>query len=106
MPVIVKYTVERNGVERMTFTSKQDADAYDKMLDTADLLQQWLSVVQPTLDEQTTEALSLSMAKHREELTALLSGKAAKVRAPAKAEPSTDSSTKQELSLVANEKAA
>lgn len=105
MPVIVKYTVERNGVERMTFTSKQEADAYDKMLDTADLLQQWLSVVQPDLNEETAEALSLTMAKQREELTALLSGKTPKVKANAKSED-TEASVKQELSLVANEKAA
>lgn len=105
MPVIVKYTVERNGVERMTFTSKQEADAYDKMLDTADLLQQWLSSVQPDLTEETAEALSLVMAKQREELTALLSGKAPKVKAPVKTEEA-EVSIKQELSLVGNEKAA
>lgn len=38
MAVITKFIVERNGVERMTFASKQEADAYDKMLDTADVL--------------------------------------------------------------------
>ena len=37
MAVIVKY-VERNGEEKMTFTSKAEADAYDKMLDMADEL--------------------------------------------------------------------
>lgn len=30
MAVIVKYVVERNGEEKMTFTSKAEADAYDK----------------------------------------------------------------------------
>jgi len=105
MPVIVKYTVERNGVERMTFTSKQEADAYDKMLDTADLLQQWLVGVQPDLTEETAETLSLAMAKQREELTALLSGKTPKAKTPLKPEDS-ETSVKQELSLVANEKAA
>lgn len=38
MAVIVKYVVERNGEEKMTFTSKAEADAYDKMLDMADEL--------------------------------------------------------------------
>ena len=32
MAVVIKYVVERDGVERMTFTSKKDADAYDKMI--------------------------------------------------------------------------
>ena len=36
MAVIIKYIVERKGVEKMTFTSKKEADAYDKMLDSAD----------------------------------------------------------------------
>ena len=37
MAVIVKYVVERNGEEKMTFTSKSEADAYDKMLDMAEI---------------------------------------------------------------------
>lgn len=39
MAVVVKYVVERNGVERMTFTTKKEADAYDKMLDIAESLE-------------------------------------------------------------------
>lgn len=38
MAVEVKYVVIREGEEKMSFTSKKEADAYDKMLDTADLL--------------------------------------------------------------------
>lgn len=38
MAVEVKYVVIREGEEKMLFTSKKEADAYDKMLDTADLL--------------------------------------------------------------------
>jgi len=36
MAVIVKYIVVRNGEEKMTFATKKEADAYDKMLDIAD----------------------------------------------------------------------
>ena len=43
MAVIIKYIVERKGVEKMTFTSKKEADAYDKMLDSADQLAEFLS---------------------------------------------------------------
>ncbi len=39
MAVEVKYVVIREGEEKMSFTSKKEADAYDKMLDTADLLE-------------------------------------------------------------------
>ena len=38
MAVIVKYIVVRNGVEKMTFATKKEADAHDKMLDIADNL--------------------------------------------------------------------
>jgi hypothetical protein len=33
MAVIVKYVVERNGEEKMTFTSKTEADAYEAVKD-------------------------------------------------------------------------
>ena len=35
MAVEVKYVVIREGEEKMSFTSKKEADAYDKMLDMA-----------------------------------------------------------------------
>lgn len=38
MAVEIKYVVVRGGVEKMTFASKKEADAYDKLLDTADEL--------------------------------------------------------------------
>ncbi|PHK75171.1 YebG family protein, partial [Salmonella enterica] len=34
----VKYVVIREGEEKMSFISNKEADAWDKMLDTADLL--------------------------------------------------------------------
>ncbi|TNS72518.1 YebG family protein, partial [Escherichia coli] len=41
MAVEVKYVVIREGEEKMSFTSEKEADGYDKMLDTADLLDTW-----------------------------------------------------------------
>ncbi len=38
MAVEVKYVVIREGEEKMSFTSKKEADACGQMLDTADLL--------------------------------------------------------------------
>lgn len=66
MAVIVKYVVERNGVERMTFTSKKEADAYDKMLDIAELLEGLLAKTNAELSEEQVELLSLEMAKNKE----------------------------------------
>lgn len=84
MAVIIKYVVERNGAEKMTFTSKAEADAFDKMLDTADELTVLLQASQLLADEQQTEALALYLAQHKDDLLAALSAK--KAGKPAKAE--------------------
>ena len=55
MAVIVKYVVERNGEEKMTFTSKAEADAYDKMLDMADELFSLLGESKLIEDEEKQE---------------------------------------------------
>jgi uncharacterized protein len=75
MAVIIKYVVERNGAEKMTFTSKAEADAYDKMLDVADELSQFLTASTLLADEQISEALALYMAQHKEELLVALGAK-------------------------------
>ena len=68
MAVEVKYVVIREGEEKMSFTSKKEADAYDKMLDTADLLEQ--SPV--ALEDEQREALSLWLAEQKDVLSAIL----------------------------------
>ncbi len=85
MTVVIKYIVERNGVEKMTFTSKAEADAYDKMLDTADELASMLSASSLLTDEAQTEALALYLAQHKEALLVALGAKK-----PAKAAVSAD----------------
>ena len=74
MAVEVCYKVVRNGVERMTFTSKKEADAYDKMLDIAEALETMLSEVDVPLSEQQNEALALEMAKRKDQFIAALKG--------------------------------
>lgn len=77
MAVIIKYVVERNGAEKMTFTSKAEADAYDKMLDTADELARFLAVSGLVTDEQQVEALALYMAQQKDDLLVALGAKKA-----------------------------
>ncbi|MCF2856301.1 YebG family protein [Pseudoalteromonas sp. SMS1] len=74
MAVVVKYVVERNGVERMTFTSKKEADAYDKMLDVAEALEGMLEKVDVPLSEQQVESLALEMAKYKDDFISVLKG--------------------------------
>ncbi|HAF2400532.1 TPA: DNA damage-inducible protein YebG [Salmonella enterica] len=72
MAVEVKYVVIREGEEKMSFTSKKEADAWDKMLDTADLLDTWLGQSPVVLEDGQREALSLWLAEHKEVLSTIL----------------------------------
>ncbi|MBA5764241.1 YebG family protein [Vibrio sp. 404] len=75
MAVIVKYVVERNGEEKMTFTSKADADAYDKMLDMADELFGLLGKSELLEDEAKQEDLAMFLAQNKEEVLYALGAK-------------------------------
>ena len=75
MAVIVKYVVERNGEEKMTFTSKAEADAYDKMLDMADELFELLGKSELLEDEGKQEDLAMFLAQNKEEVLYALCAK-------------------------------
>ncbi|MGS0535013.1 YebG family protein [Pseudoalteromonas sp. SaAl2] len=83
MAVVVKYVVERNGVERMTFTTKKEADAYDKMLDIAESLEVMLEKVDVPLSEQQIESLALEIAKSKDDFINVLKGAKEPVSKPA-----------------------
>ena len=84
MAVIVKYIVVRNGEEKMTFATKKEADAHDKMLDIADNLFDFLECTKTKLTEAQLEEVSLIMAQKREELMPILRGIKPKKKAPSK----------------------
>lgn len=87
MAVEVKYVVVRNGEEKMTFANKKEADAYDKMLDLADSLGEWLQQAPITLEEEQREGLSFFLAEHKDALSQILRGAAPQdaAKKPAKA---------------------
>ncbi len=74
MAVIVKYIVVRDGVEKMTFATKKEADIHDKMLDIADTLYEFLEKEDIGLDEAKMEAVSLAFAKDRDKIISILRG--------------------------------
>ncbi|MEI6859960.1 MAG: YebG family protein [Shewanella sp.] len=74
MAVVTKFVVVREGVEKMTFTSKKEADVYDKMLDIADNLTPFIVESELDIDESTCEKLSFYLAQHKEQLLSLLKG--------------------------------
>ncbi len=84
MAVIVKYVVVRNGVEKMTFTTKKEADAYDKMLDVADNLFEFIETSEIEIDEKQLEDLSLFLSQNKDAVMSILKGSPPKAPKPAK----------------------
>ncbi|MBU1168223.1 MAG: YebG family protein [Proteobacteria bacterium] len=74
MAVVVKYIVVRNGVEKMTFTSKKEADAYDKMLDIADDLYEFIGTAGLDIKEELLEDLSLFLSQNKDPVMNILKG--------------------------------
>lgn len=72
MAVEVKYVVVRNGEEKMTFASKKEADAYDKMLDMAEAFTDWLLQSGLELDETQAENTGLFLAEQKDAVQHIL----------------------------------
>jgi dsDNA-binding SOS-regulon protein len=76
MAVEIKYVVIREGEEKMSFASKKEADAYDKMLDLAEVLNDWLVACPLELDEAQRDNMSMWLAERKDALHHILkSGK-------------------------------
>ncbi|MEP9923297.1 MULTISPECIES: YebG family protein [Klebsiella] len=76
MAVEIKYVVIREGEEKMSFASKKEADAYDKMLDLAEVLNDWLVECPLTLDEEQRDSMAMWLAERKDTLNHILrSGK-------------------------------
>ncbi|ETI59213.1 YebG family protein [Marinomonas profundimaris] len=96
MPVIIKYVVERDGIEKMTFTSKAEADAYDKLLDTAEALYEILDQSNLAGDHNQKEALSMYLAENKDTVLDVLG---TKKKSPQKTKKSTNKETSTQLDL-------
>lgn len=75
MPVMTQYVVERNGFEKKTFSSKAEADAYDKHLDAAEALYKVLETSSIIEDVTQTKALSIYLAENKDALLEILGTK-------------------------------
>lgn len=74
MAIIVQYVVVREGKEKMTFTSKKEADAYDRMLDVAEKLEVFFHCAEASSDKTNIEQLAFYCANNKDELISLLKG--------------------------------
>jgi len=69
MAVEIKYVVIREGEEKMSFASKKEADAYDKMLD---LLNDWLVASPLEMDDVQRDTMAMWLAERKEALQHIL----------------------------------
>ncbi|WP_073554466.1 YebG family protein [Raoultella planticola] len=104
MAVEIKYVVIREGEEKMSFTSKKEADAYDKMLDLAEVLNDWLVECPLTLDEIQRDEMAMWLAERKETLHHILrSGKLPEAEDGTNGQASQDESSAAETSEAAAE---
>lgn len=74
MTVITRYVVEHKGVEKFVTADKKEADQYDRMLDVADNLGEYIQGKGIKLDNKVLEDLSIMLSKNKDSLTKLLKG--------------------------------
>ncbi|GGF62009.1 YebG family protein [Alteromonas lipolytica] len=74
MAITTQYVVSHKGVEKLVTTDKKAADQYDKMLDVADNLAQYIEAKGIKLDESVAEELSIMLAKNKDNVGKLLKG--------------------------------
>ena len=74
MAVIVQYIVIRDGVQKMTFTEKKKADAYDKMLDISEKLFDFIEMADFDVDDSLLEEMCLYIAGNRDKAMSILRG--------------------------------
>ncbi|MFC6439073.1 YebG family protein [Bowmanella sp. JS7-9] len=74
MAIIVRYVVEHKGVEKMVTTDKKEADLYDKMLDVADNVAEYIEAKGIRLEESVMEELSILLAKNKDSVGKLFKG--------------------------------
>lgn len=91
MSVVTQYVVVRNGEEKMTFNSKAEADAHDKMLDMVDELIPLLKRSELIDDEKKLEDMAFFLAREREQVAVALGAKRpAKKKSPKPASEKKD----------------
>ncbi len=74
MAIVVKYVVVSNGNEDMIFSTRNEAEAHDKMLAIAERLSAFLQAAEVTMTDETLEALTIFMDQHRADLGTILKG--------------------------------
>ncbi|MGO4893847.1 YebG family protein [Flavobacterium sp. W21_SRS_FM6] len=74
MAIIIRYVVEHKGVEKFVTADKKEADKYDKMLDLADNLSEYIEAKGLAIEGSVLEELGIMLAKNSGALAKLLKG--------------------------------
>ena len=74
MAIITRYVVEHKGVEKFVTTDKKEADKYDKMLEVADNLSEYIDAKGLGFDAKVLEELSIMLAKNKDTVAKLFRG--------------------------------
>ena len=77
MAITLQYIVSHKGEEKLTTTDKKEADRYDKMLDVADNLADFIGKNGIDIEESTLEELSILLSENKDSVLKLLKGKKA-----------------------------
>jgi len=100
MAVITKFFVVRDGVELdIVFSVKKDAEAYDKMLDAAEQLAEFIKKgeLECKLDDESINAISVFLAKNGPEVTKILKTVKPLTKTPANEEIIKSKETSEEI---------
>ena len=96
----IEYIVkDKKGVEKLRTADKKAADAYDRALDNADLLQQLFEhdKVLPKLSDADMESLTIYLALNAKNVERALKGKEPEFEPPAK---KTSKTTKNNVAAI------
>ena len=77
MAITTQYVVTHKGVEKLVTTDKKEADQYDKMLDAADNLAQYIQAKGIGLDDNALEELSILLSKNKDKISKIFKGSSA-----------------------------
>lgn len=77
MSIIIQYVVEHKGIEKLVTTDKKEADKYDKMLEVADNLAEYVQAKGFAIEAPLLEELSILLSKNKDAVAKLLRGTAA-----------------------------
>lgn len=77
MAITTQYVVTHKGVEKLVTTDKKEADQYDKMLDAADNLAEYIQAKGIKIEDSLIEELTIMLSKNKDKINKIFKGASA-----------------------------